>query len=72
MSQRATISRDELHARMAGGESLNLFEVLPEQYFRRHHLPGATHLPPTAIERTVARLVPRKDAEIIVYCWDEH
>ena len=49
-----------------------LFEVLPLPYYRKNHLPGALHMPPTDVAATAERLVADKQTEIIVYCWDEH
>jgi hypothetical protein len=67
-----TISRDELREKIERGDSFHLFEVLAEPYYRRHHLPGAVLMPPTAVEETVRREVSRLDAEIVLYCWDDH
>jgi len=72
MNHGAAISRDELRARIERGDRLNLFEVLPEPYYRKHHLPGAIPPPPNDVVGVVSRLVPEKNAEIILYCWDEH
>ena len=72
MTDRRTISRDELHRRVTAGERLNLFEVLPEPYYRKHHLPGARLMPPTEVVPTATREVPDQHAEIILYCWDDH
>jgi rhodanese-related sulfurtransferase len=68
----ATISRDELRAKIDGREPFHLFEVLPEPYYRKHHLPGAVHLPPNDVVAVVERTVPDRAADIVVYCWDEH
>ena len=68
----SSIPRDELRVRIERGDEFHLFEVLPEPYFRKHHLPGARHLPPNDIIGTVERQVPNRNAEIVVYCWDEH
>jgi rhodanese-related sulfurtransferase len=65
-----TISREELHAKLERGDRFALFEVLPTMYWRKHHLPGAKSLPPALVEELVPRLVPDKDAEIVLYCWD--
>lgn len=67
-----TISRDELRAKIEARHPFHLFEVLPEMYYRKHHLPGAIHMSPTEIEATVTRVVPDKAAEIVLYCWDDH
>lgn len=72
MTERATISRDELRAKIERGDPFFLFEVLPLPYYRKHHLPGALHMPPTEVEATAAKLVPDRDAEIVIYCWDDH
>lgn len=67
-----TIARDELKAKIERKDAFFLFEVLPEMYYRKHHLPGALHMPPTDVEATISRLVPDKQAEVVLYCWDEH
>ncbi len=72
MSTKETITREELYARIQRGDRFFLFEVLPEPYYRKHHLPGALHIPPTDVLGTVSRLAPNKGAEIVVYCWDDH
>jgi len=40
-----TISREELKARLDGGDPPVLVEALPLKYYRHSHLPGALHLP---------------------------
>ena len=72
MTGRPTISRDELRRKIDQGDTFTLFEVLPEPYYRKHHLPGAIHMAPTDVENTAARVVPDKNAEIVLYCWDDH
>ena len=72
MIETATISRDELRGKIERGDSFFLFEVLPLPYYRKHHLPGAIHMPPNDVTATAARVVPAKDAEIVLYCWDDH
>lgn len=67
-----TISREELREKIARKDVFVLFEVLPEMYYRKHHLPGALHMAPTDIEGTATRLVSDKSAEIVLYCWDDH
>ena len=66
------ISRDELREKIERKDAFFLFEVLPEMYYRKHHLPGAVNMAPTEIEATATRLVPDKNAEIVLYCWDDH
>ena len=72
MSSRSAISREELRLKIERGDDFVLFEVLPEPYYRKHHLPGAVHMPPNDVAATVARVVPDKTGEIVLYCWDDH
>lgn len=69
---RATIPREELRQKIERGDSFLLFEVLPEPYYRKHHLPGAIHMSPNDVIGTAERHAPNKDAEIVLYCWDDH
>ena len=69
---RATISKDDLRRKIDSGEKFLLFEVLPEPYYRKHHIPGAIHMPPNDVAATVARHTTDKSAEIVLYCWDDH
>jgi len=68
----SAITRDELREKIDRGDMFHLFEVLPEPYYRKHHLPGAKHLPPSDVSATIERLVPDRNAEIVLYCWDDH
>ncbi len=72
MTSVATITRDELRQKIERGDEFLLFEVLAEPYYRRHHLPGARLMPPADVESTIASVAPAKDADIVLYCWDEH
>lgn len=72
MTPVATITRDELREKIERGDDFLLFEVLGEPYYRRHHLPGARLMPPAEVESTIASVAPEKDAEIVLYCWDDH
>ena len=64
----ATISRDELKAKMDRGERFTLLETLPEEYYRRAHLPGALNLPYDQVPQLAPILVPDKSAEVVTYC----
>jgi rhodanese-related sulfurtransferase len=66
------ISRDELREKMERGDKFLLFEVLGEPYYRRHHLPGARHMPPADVEATIDAVAAARDTEIVLYCWDDH
>lgn len=67
----ATISRDELKAKMERGDDFLLVETLPEPYYRHTHLPGAINLPPDQVRELAPTLLPDKAAEIVVYCGNE-
>ena len=62
------ISRSELRTRAAANPSLVLLEALPEKYFLDWHLPGARHMPHDHVRTLAPRMIPDKNAEIVVYC----
>ena len=66
----ANIGRDELKAKMDGGDTVVLLEVLAPRYYRHSHLPGGLNLPPGKAAEMAPALLPDKDAEIVLYCWD--
>jgi rhodanese-related sulfurtransferase len=66
----ANIGRDDLQKRMDRGDSVVLLEVLAPQYYRHSHLPGALNLPPGKVAEMAPGLLPDKEAEIVLYCWD--
>ena len=66
----ANIGRDELRAKMDRGDLVILLEVLAPRYYRHSHLPGALNLPPGNTAEMAPDLLPDKDAEIVLYCWD--
>lgn len=63
-----TLTRDEVHKRIANREPVTLLEALPERFYRDGHLPGALHMPHDQVDALAARLLPDKQAEIVVYC----
>ena len=67
----ANIGRDELRAKIDGGDPFVLLEELAPQYYRHSHLPGALNLPPGKVGEMAPDLLPDKEAEIVLYCWDE-
>jgi rhodanese-related sulfurtransferase len=67
----ANIGRDELRAKIDGGDPFVLLEVLAPRYYRQSHLPGALNLPPGKVAEMAADLLRDKEAEIVLYCWDE-
>ena len=66
----ANIGRDELRAKLDRGDPLVLLEVLAPRYYQHSHLPGALNLPPGNTAEMAAALLPDKQAEIVLYCWD--
>jgi rhodanese-related sulfurtransferase len=66
----ANIVRDELRAKMDRGDPFILLEVLAPPYYRHSHLPGALNLPPGKVAEMAPNLLPDKEAEIVLYCWD--
>ena len=66
----ATITREELKAKMDRGEDFVLAEALAEKYYRHTHLPGAVNLPPERVKELAPEFLADKDTEIVVYCSD--
>ena len=66
----ANIARDELLAKVNRGDPFVLLEVLAPQYYHHSHLPGALNLPPGQVAEAAPGLLPSKDAEVVLYCWD--
>lgn len=64
----ATITRDELKAKMDRGDLFVLVEALPVEYFRHTHLPHAINLPPDRVAELAPQLLPDKEADIVIYC----
>ncbi len=67
----ATITREELKAKIDRGERFALVETLPEEYYRRAHLPGAVLMPGDRVRELAPGLLPDKNAEVIVYCMNK-
>jgi rhodanese-related sulfurtransferase len=63
-----TISREDLQAKIDGGDNFTLVETLAEVAYHHAHLPGAINLPPDKVRELAPQLLPDKSAEIIVYC----
>ena len=61
------ITRDELRAKIEGGDEFVLVDVLDDTYYRQSHLPGAINIPLENIGRAEEE-VPDRDADIVVYC----
>jgi len=59
------IDRSTLQQRLG---KATLVEALPEKYWRDWHLPGAKHLPHDQVRQLATRVLPDKNAAIVVYC----
>jgi rhodanese-related sulfurtransferase len=63
-----TISRDELKQKIDRKEKFLLVETLAKVAYEQTHLPGAINLPPDQLNVLAPKLLPDKNAEIVVYC----
>jgi len=63
-----TISRSDLHERIAAGDPLTVVEALGPMYYDDAHLPGALNLPHDEVDALAATVLPDKDATVVVYC----
>jgi rhodanese-related sulfurtransferase len=61
------VERKELKWRMDRAEPCVILEVLPEEDYRRGHLPGALSVPLDRVADLVPELVTDRDVEVIVY-----
>ncbi len=61
------ISRTDLQRKIAAG-AVTVVEALPAKYFNDKHLPGALNLPHDQVASLAPRLLPDRNAEIVVYC----
>ena len=62
------VTRDELKGKMDRREHFFLVESQSPMMYEDAHLRGALNLPPTRVAELAPRLLPEKDAEIVVYC----
>jgi rhodanese-related sulfurtransferase len=62
------ITRDDLRHRMTNGDHPTLVEALGVGYYTDAHLPGAINIPPGHVDALAARLLPDRQAPIVVYC----
>jgi len=64
-----TVTTEELLRKLEDGDAFVLVDALAPIVYAHSHFPGAINLPPSGIDPlTVARRIPDRDAEIIVYC----
>ena len=62
------ITRDELKRKLDSREEFVLLETLPQEKYKQGHIPGAINLPPDQVRQLAPKLLPDKNAEIILYC----
>jgi rhodanese-related sulfurtransferase len=60
-----TITKEELKAKMDGGDDFVLLEVLGESSYQRAHLPGAIRLQDSSL---APDLFPDKSTFVVAYC----
>lgn len=63
-----TIDRETLRLKLEGRQKPVLVEALPAAYYEQGHLPAAVNIPHDTVDALAARLLPDKNAEIVVYC----
>jgi rhodanese-related sulfurtransferase len=68
----STISTEDLRAKINGKQGITVVETLAPERYREAHLPGAMNIPPDRIKELAPQLLPKKDAEIVTYCTNNH
>jgi rhodanese-related sulfurtransferase len=64
-----TVTADELLRKLESADRLVLVDALAPMVYAHSHLPGAINLPPADIDPArVARQIPDRATEIVVYC----
>ncbi|MGH3039330.1 MAG: rhodanese-like domain-containing protein [Gaiellaceae bacterium] len=63
-----TITLEVLRAKLDAPEQLTLVEALGPMYYEAAHLPGAINIPHEEVDELAPKLLPDKDAQIVVYC----
>ena len=65
-----TITRQQAEQKLNGEDEVVLIETLPEEYFRKFHLPGAVNIPTAdpEFESKAKDAIPDKSTPVIVYC----
>ena len=63
-----TINRDELKQKIDRKDDFLLVETLAKVAYDHAHLPGAINLPPDQVRVLAPKLLPDKNAQIVVYC----
>ena len=58
----------DVKRRLDAGERFHLIDVREHEEWTHGHIPRATHLCKGVIERDIERVVPDRDADIVLYC----
>jgi rhodanese-related sulfurtransferase len=58
----------EVRERQARGTAFHLLDVREDREFVVDHAEGARHLGRGVLERDIEKLIPDRDAEIVLYC----
>lgn len=64
----ASISDQELLARIDAGDALLVLDVRSPKEFEAGHIPGAVNLPYDQVDERVGELGPSRDRPVVVYC----
>jgi len=64
----STVTLDELKRTIERRGRFYLVEAQAPMMYEDAHLPGALNLPPNRVAELAPRILPDKDAEIVVYC----
>lgn len=62
------VSVDETQARLRANPEAHLIDIREDNEWANGHAAGAEHIGKGVIERDIEEKVPRKDAELILYC----
>ena len=69
-----SVTADELRRKIDDGEAFVLVDALAPMVYAHSHLPGAINLPPLDVDpqdvdpQVVARRIPDRSTEVVVYC----
>jgi rhodanese-related sulfurtransferase len=58
----------DVRARLDRGEQFHFIDVREDSEFEVDHASGARHLGRGVLERDIERIIPDKDADIVLYC----
>ncbi len=59
---------EDVRARQESGEHFHLVDVREDREWALGRISGATHIGRGVLERDIERLIPDRDADIVLYC----